>query len=330
MLIKYAPENKNIPKKNYICVVQISTYIKDLLYRYECVILPGFGAFLTQYRSATIDQESQLFYPPGKTVSFNRQLQTNDGLLANYVASVEGSSYEVALSKIRNFTGKLSLQLSENKKVTLDAVGEFILNEEQKVQFIPSQDANFSTQSFGLAWVYIPQLSREKVAIEEDLAPTPLLFTPEKRRTIPYFKYAAIGIIALGLAGFGVLKLYENDVQNHNYAEKQKADSLVDKQIQEATFVIANPLPTLNLTLSKEIGNYHIVAGAFRVEANAQKKINQLVEKGFSAKNIGENRYGLHQVVYSSHQDRLEALQTLRTIKRTENKDAWLLVQKLK
>ena len=84
--------------------MQLSPYIKDLLYRYECVIIPGFGAFLANYTSATIDADSSTFYPPGKTISFNRQLQTNDGLLANYVASVEGTSYELALQKIRNFT----------------------------------------------------------------------------------------------------------------------------------------------------------------------------------------------------------------------------------
>ena len=31
--------------------MQLATYISDLLYRYECVIIPGFGAFLTQYQS---------------------------------------------------------------------------------------------------------------------------------------------------------------------------------------------------------------------------------------------------------------------------------------
>ena len=95
--------------------MQLATYINDLLYRYECVIIPGFGAFLTQYHSAQIDSNTHTFYPPEKTLSFNRQLQTNDGLLANYVASVEKCSYETALQKIRNFTGKLSLKLSEGE-----------------------------------------------------------------------------------------------------------------------------------------------------------------------------------------------------------------------
>ncbi len=310
--------------------MQLATYINDLLYRYECVIIPGFGAFLTQYHSAKIDTDT--FYPPGKTLSFNRQLQTNDGLLANYVASVENCSYETALQKIRNFTGKLSLQLSEGETVSLKRIGEFFLNGEKSVQFLPSEKENFSTASFGLSSFVSHKINREvyKENVRTLEEKTPILFTPERRTAKPYLRYAAVGLIAIAITGLGGLKIYEGQVQKHNFAEKQKADMLVESQIQEATFVIESPLPAINVTLPKQIGKYHIVAGAFRIEDNAHKKIAQLTAKGFSPKLIGKNKYGLHQVVYSSYEDRLEALQSLRSIKRTENKDAWLLVQELK
>ena len=65
--------------------MQISQLISTLLYRYECVVVPGFGAFLSQRISAKIDPQSHAFYPPKKRLSFNEQLQSNDGILANYV-----------------------------------------------------------------------------------------------------------------------------------------------------------------------------------------------------------------------------------------------------
>lgn len=311
--------------------MQLATYINDLLYRYECVIIPGFGAFLTQYRSARIEGSSHTFYPPGKTVSFNRQLQTNDGLLANYVASVENCSYETALQKIRNFTGKLSLKLSEKEVVSLRNIGEFQLNEENSVQFIPSEKENFSTSSFGLSTFVSPLISRElQVETVDDVEEaTPLLFIPERRESRPYLKYAAIALIAVSVAGFGGLKIYEGQVQKHNFVEKQKADTRLENQIQEATFVIDNPLPALNLTIPKETGKYHVIAGAFRVEENATKKLQQLLDKGFSARSIGMNKYGLHVVAYSSYANRIEARKSLYNIKRTESKDAWLLVQEI-
>ncbi|NNM22365.1 MAG: HU-CCDC81 and SPOR domain-containing protein [Flavobacteriaceae bacterium] len=308
--------------------MHLATYIKDLLYRYECVIIPGFGAFLTQYRSASIDDASHTFYPPTKTLSFNRQLQTNDGILANYVASVEQCSYELALQKIRNFTGKLSLELSEGKRITLRNVGDFFLNEENMVQFVPSEVENFNPASFGLSTFVSPAISRVQ---ESEIVQTNTveLHKEKKKIAYPFMRYAAIGLVAIVLGGFSGLKIYEGEVEKHNFAEKQKADVQLENKIQAATFIIENPLPTLNINIARETGKYHIVAGAFRIEANAQRKIGQLTEKGFAAKYIGKNRYGLHQVVYSSHQDRLEALRQLRTIKNTENKDAWLLVQDL-
>lgn len=308
--------------------MQLATYIKDLLYRYECVIIPGFGAFLTQNHSARIDSASHTFYPPGKTISFNRQLQTNDGILANYLASVENCSYELALQKIRNFTGSISLELSEGKTVTLQKIGDFFLNEEQTVQFAPISGENFNTASFGLSSFVSPPMERLEVVAEKHKSVVEL--HQEKTKTAyPFLRYAAIGLLVITLGGFGGLKVYEGQVEKHNFAEKQKADALLENQIQEATFLIDNPLPTLTIGIAKETGKYHIVAGAFRIENNAQKKIEQLSHKGFSARLIGKNRYGLHQVVYSSHSDRLEALQTLRKIKRSENKDAWLLVQEI-
>lgn len=311
--------------------MQITTYINDLLYRYECVIIPGFGALLTQYQSAKIDGENQTFYPPAKTLSFNRQLQTNDGLLANYIASVEKCSYESSLQKLRNYTGKLSLQLSEKEVVSLSNIGDFHLNEENSVQFIPSSKQNFNTASFGLTSFVAPKVTREVyietvTQLEEKV---PLYITPERRSKKTYLKYAAIALVAISIAGFSGMKLYEGEVQKYNFAEKQKANTIVETQIQEATFSIENPLPALNLTFKKQVGNYHIIAGAFRVEENADKKILQLQDKGFTPTLIGVNKYGLHQVAYHSFENRLDALKSLREIKKTQNPDAWLLVKEL-
>ena len=311
--------------------MQITTYINDLLYRYECVIIPGFGALLTQYQSAKIDSENKTFYPPSKTLSFNRQLQTNDGLLANYIASVEKCTYETSLQKLRNYTGKLSLQLSEGDLVSLSNIGDFHLNEENSVQFIPSSKQNFSAASFGLTSIVTSKVTREvdKETVEALEEKVPVYLIPERHAKKSYLKYAAIALVAISVAGFSGMKLYEGEVQKYNFAEKQKANSIVENQIQEATFSFENPLPILNITFKKQTGKYHIIAGAFRVESNADKKIQQLREKGFTPTLIGVNKYGLHQVAYESFQERLDALKNLRKIKNTQNPDAWLLVKEI-
>lgn len=318
-------------KKAIFVYMQLTTYINDLLYRYECVIIPGFGAFLTRYKSAHIDDASNTFYPPSKIVSFNRQLQANDGLLANYVASVDKCSYETALQKIRNFTASLSKDLSEGKTVPFENIGDFSFNEEKSVQFSPLNKQNFSTSAFGLSAFVSQKISREvyKETVQALEEKAPIAFTPERREAKPWLKYAAIAVIAISALGLGGLKLYENQVQEYNYAEREQANSLIENQIQEATFVIASPLPVLSVKLSKQSGKYHIVAGAYQMEDNADKKVAQLQEEGFSPFKMDVSKYGLYQVLYASYQDRVEALKELRQIKRTENPDAWLLVQEI-
>ena len=78
----------------------LATYIKDLLYRYDCVIVPDFGGFISNKISAKINEQSHTFYPPSKQLGFNHHLTHNDGLLANYVASAENISFEKPTKKL--------------------------------------------------------------------------------------------------------------------------------------------------------------------------------------------------------------------------------------
>lgn len=84
------------------------------------------------------------------------------------------------------------------------------------------------------------------------------------------------------------------------------------------------PAISLNITVHKNSGAHQIIAGAFRVQENAEKKVLQLKEKGYNATYLGANEYGLHMVAYGCYDDAQEALQNLRDIKRTESSEAWL------
>lgn len=312
--------------------MQLETYISDLLYRYECVTVPEFGAFLSQHVSATIHESTNAFYPPKKRLSFNEQIQTNDGLLAHYVADVEKISFESASKKIATYVKSLKSHLTEGKPLKFKNIGELELNNEGKIQFNPSYHLNYLTDAFGLSQLVSPAVTREtyKEEVEAIEKVTPLIVTPEKRKARPYLKYAAIAIIALTLGGFGVSNYYMNDIESHNQLAQEEANKQLENKIQEATFVISNPLPAATLNVNKQSGNYHVVAGAFRIEENCDKKVEQLIAQGYNARKIGVNKYGLHQVAYSSYSDRIEALDALNDIRSSSNVDAWLLVKQLK
>ena len=311
--------------------MQLETYICDLLYRYDCVTVPEFGAFLTNRVSAKVHETTHSFYPPKKVLSFNEQLQNNDGLLANYIAEVEKIPYITATNKIHEQVKAIKSYLTEGETIQFDNIGDLILNTGGKIVFNPSSHINYLTESFGLSHFTSADITREvyKETVEAIEEKVPVALTPEKRSNYNWLKYAAAAVIVLGLSGFFGNKYYSNSIEKHNQLAQEQANEQLDAKVQEATFVISNPLPAVTLSIEKQTGNYHIVAGAFRVEANSVKKVNQLRDKGYEARKIGANRYGLHEVVYASFKTREEAQRELYKIRREHNRDAWLLIKKL-
>lgn len=311
--------------------MHLETYISDLLYRYECVTVPEFGSFLTQRVSASIHSSTNAFYPPKKILSFNEQIQKNDGILIRYVADVEKIPYEVASKKVAKHVKSIKSYMTEGETISFHNIGDLTLNSEGRMLFEPSYHLNYLTDAFGLAQFNSDTITREvlKEEVEAIEKVVPLTVTPEKRQSRNYLKYAAVAVIALSLGGFLASKFYVNQIETHNQIAQEEASQQLETKIQEATFVISNPLPAATLPVKKLSGNYHIVAGAFRIEENSDKKVEELQAEGYNARKIGVNRFGLHQVVYASYESRSEALKALQDIKKNDNKAAWLLVKEL-
>ncbi|MEL4307115.1 HU domain-containing protein [Joostella sp. CR20] len=312
--------------------MRIENYISDLLYRYECVTVPGFGSFITQYQSAKVHNNTNAFYPPSKSIAFNEQLKSNDGLLTKHIAEVQNVSYEEAQKHIEASIAQWNKTLFANEKITLKNIGELWLNENDKILFQPSYHINYLTASFGLSSFVSPAVTREEIKkeVEKIEEKTPIAFTPERRKDRSYLKYAAIFLLALSAGTIGYRLV---DIQKETQIEvaQQEAQKQIESDIQQATFFDTTPLeiPSITLKVEKQPLKYHIIAGAFRVEENADKKVQQLREKGFEAERIGKNKYGLHQVTYASFADVPEALNFLREVKSNESAEAWLLVNEL-
>ena len=130
--------------------MRLDQYISDLLYRYECVTVPNFGAFLTQRKGAQVHHTTNAFYPPSKVVSFNAQLSSNDGLLVKYIADVTGEGYETTLQKVLTTVAEWKQALQKAEIISLENIGDLSLNSEENIQFEPSYHRNYLTSYFGL------------------------------------------------------------------------------------------------------------------------------------------------------------------------------------
>jgi len=312
--------------------MRMEQYISQLLYRYQCVTVPGFGAFLTENRSASLSEETNTFYPPKKVISFNFHLKNNDGLLANHVALAEKIDYEKAIALIEEEVTSWKYTIQKSESVLLKNIGKLSLNSERNLVFEPADSLNYSSHSFGLTSFVSPQIKREafKKEVEQLEEKAPIQFTPEKR-TEPnaWLKYAAIFAVGLGMTGYFGNQWYQKKVAAETLLVEKNVQQKVEDKIQQATFFIESPIPSVSLTIEEENDdsyNYHIVAGAFKEERNAERALQSLQELGYKAKKIAPNKYGLHPVLYGSYPSIEEAQTALRSIKQSHNKDAWMLV----
>ena len=130
--------------------MQLQQYIKELLFRHECVTVPHFGAFLTRSIHVLIQTDTGVFTPPRKEVSFNHLLKSNDGILAHYMAQKENVSYEQALRKIEKEV-IIWRQRLNTQHLTFAGIGEMRLNPQKKISFSPFGAINFDLNSFGLS-----------------------------------------------------------------------------------------------------------------------------------------------------------------------------------
>ncbi len=310
--------------------MQLSKYISDLLYRYECVMIPNFGGFVSNTISSTLDTHHQ-FTPPTKNISFNVNLQQNDGLLINHIAKSLHISFDEAAKQVQETVQQWKEHL-QNTTLVLNNIGTFALENEQ-ILFEPSHTVNYLASSFGLQNVHADFVLRNNIVTPEEVV---------SKQKKSYKKYIVAAAVVGGL--FISSNLYINHLTNQ---QEIAAQEKITQQIEQASFNILTPLPTLTLTIEKEevekevnvetvaledatseirSQKYHIIAGAFKDVNNAIKKVTFLNQKGYNAQIIGVNKWGLTQVSYAAFDNKRNAINQLNSIRKKDNKHAWLYI----
>ena len=165
--------------------MRISKYISDLLFEYECVVIPGFGGFISNEIPAGIDANQHNFNPPSKKIVFNASLRVNDGLLVNHIATSEGISYSDARLRVESFVRKCSTALEYGKRIHFQKIGWIEKSHEGNLEFDPDHSQNYNGNAFGLAAFISPPVKREQnIRINKkfrDRKPAPAV--KEKRRS---------------------------------------------------------------------------------------------------------------------------------------------------
>jgi len=144
--------------------LDIAGYIQDLLWEYECVIIPGFGGIMATYRPAEMILAEHILYPPSKALAFNEYLSANDGLLINHIYRKEQLSYSETSEQIDAWVKKTKSLLADNEEIYLPKIGRFHRDVEKNLRFEPDMAVNYLASAYGLRKVVAEPILRSKSA----------------------------------------------------------------------------------------------------------------------------------------------------------------------
>lgn len=130
--------------------MNLGKYIRQLLIENEIVIIPGFGAFISEYKPAEISKDSGEMTPPSKEISFNEKIKYNDGLLVGFIAQSEQIPMLEALGKIEQEKDEVLYRLDKGEEVVLEETGTLFYNEKREIGFEPAKEVKLLLDAFGL------------------------------------------------------------------------------------------------------------------------------------------------------------------------------------
>jgi hypothetical protein len=276
--------------------VDITAFIRELLFGHDCVVVPGFGGFIGNYAPARIDKSTGTFYPPVKQISFNRNLNHNDGLLVGRLSLSAKINYGDARSMVEEFVAGIRKKLDKGEKVVFDHIGSFINNHEGNIQFEPDRSVNYHLDSYGLEPFQCLPLEgydvRKRITRHRDK--DPLRQAPVRK--ILWRAAVIIPLLALLVAVPLKTDFFKAKVETTNMnplvtAEFESNKKAVDEgNISESPQLIENTNPITEETTSEEVivpvasesYSYFVITGSFKSKENADSQANMLAEEGFS------------------------------------------------
>ena len=121
-----------------------------LLLEHDCVIIPGFGGFISNHREAQYEEDGGMLMPPSRTIGFNQQLQINDGLLAQSYMSAYDASYPAAQLQMEKDIEAMAQELELNGFYDLESIGRLTKGMGFGISFDASAPSILTPSLYGL------------------------------------------------------------------------------------------------------------------------------------------------------------------------------------
>jgi len=310
-------------------IKKIDTYISELLFLHDCVIIPEFGGFVGNDKSAVLNANT--IYPPSKEIVFNKHLKKNDGLLINHISMSELISNEQSKKLVLEYVKNINQKLKKIRTFRIEKVGLISIDAGENISFLQDSFNNYNPNSFGLSSQSTSKLDNMEKKVEEIIKPI-----SNERKKI--WRAAAILVPIIGLS---FISITQEEKINEIYSQMANLNPLtlfetIEKTSDTEKFDEIEESSTIQIiSKEKKEGNdsleeiivdikFYVIAGSFSLEKNATRLVNQLKEEKYNAKIIGTNKNGLIRVCYESFATKEEAFSLLENLN-SEGKSGWIL-----
>lgn len=120
-------------------MLDIIPHIQYLVATTDCVVLPGWGAFISSHINAYVSDG--LMYPPTRAISFNPSLTHDDGSLVASVVRKTGVGYPTAKASVSAAIGQMRKLYNTEGVITIPRVGTLRRDSNDKTIFTPSAES---------------------------------------------------------------------------------------------------------------------------------------------------------------------------------------------
>ncbi|MFI3239867.1 MAG: hypothetical protein R3Y22_04685 [Bacteroidales bacterium] len=311
-------------------MISVIDHIKYLISKYDCVIIPGWGALIAQYNHGYASDDK--VYPPSRVISFNSDINNNDGLLANSLVRREGVTYDIALNLIADEVSSYKIQLNNSGEFTLSEIGLFVKSGSETIVFTPFNDGKIRSDLYGFTAFDMPKLAdrlADKSGVDKKKSSN-VIYIPISRNI---FRVAASIILLIGMSLLLTTPITVNHVQNYasmgviksadisnTLVEQNTTKTVVVEQVAEVTPVeiVAVATPEINCVADMK---YYLVVGSFNTQDAANIHIKQYKNR-VSDLNILYN--GNKYMVYAAKGDTFRSLKPIHSEMQQDFKGAWI------
>lgn len=259
--------------------MELINYIECLLRDNDCVIVPGFGAFICQNVASSICDGVLL--PPSRSVAFNAALTHNDGLVANAFMKQTGCGYNAAVAKVEGDVKTIKESLVANHSFDFGKIGSFHYSDAGCVVFAPSAVglSGVNLSNYGLQPVRI-----QNVVKSEEKAPRRRFSEIRMNALRMAASVAAIIVLVLTLTTpIAIDSLPDKaSVASISAAKaKGKSGNVVEKMTKRAVKIESNDIEAVEKGVGGETEKkYSVVIASLKSYGQAKKFVEASSETG--------------------------------------------------